>query len=31
MTLKKGRYNELIGFGKLRETANEFKVISFIV
>ncbi|CAH8467391.1 unnamed protein product [Schistosoma margrebowiei] len=25
LTLKKGRYNELIGFGKLRETANEFK------
>ncbi|CAH8466816.1 unnamed protein product [Schistosoma curassoni] len=25
LTLKKGHYNELIGFGKLRETANEFK------
>ncbi|XP_018644917.1 LOW QUALITY PROTEIN: hypothetical protein Smp_000090 [Schistosoma mansoni] len=31
LNLKKVRYNELIGFGKLRETANEFKVICFIV
>ncbi|CAH8456759.1 unnamed protein product [Schistosoma bovis] len=30
LTLKKGHYNELIGFGKLRETANEFKVAELI-